>query len=314
MNTRTAQKFDKLLLKNPAVQKEIARLGKLVESQHEQIERYRKAKFTLPAGGKRCRDGKSFIRVIIPDTHGAHIDKAAAAAFLDNLESLNPSEVVMLGDHLDAAGFLAQHHALGFVPETEYTFEQDVAAANAFLDEVQKRTPDANWWYIIGNHEARIEKFIIKKVLNNPRDADYFRRMYGPEAVLGLEKRGMTTIRRDQTYSGLGRRGIVKIGKCLFTHGKRCGVTAARATLNQTAANVTFGHTHRIDSCFKETSGAIVGAWSHGCLCQLHPLYYDTDTTDWSHGYGFHIVQPNGEFMSVTVPIVNGKSLLARWA
>lgn len=313
MPSATKKKFDALLVDSPAVKKELEKLHAVIDRQNEQIERYRKAKFVLPTGEKRARDGKSYIRVAIPDTHGAHLDKKAAAAFLSDLENLQPSEVVLLGDHLDCGGFLAAHHVLGFVPEAEYTFEDDVIAANTFLDEVQKRTPHAKWWYIIGNHEARIEKFIIKKVLNNPRDAKYFRDMYGPESVLDLHKRGMTVIRRDQTYGGLARRGMVKIGKCLFTHGKRCGVNAARATLAQTAANVTFGHTHRIDSCLKETSKQLVGAWSHGCLCQLHPLYYDTDTTDWSHGYGFHVVDKNGDFMSVTVPIMNGRSLCGGW-
>ena len=59
-----------------------------------------------------------------------------------------------MGDHLDCDGFLAQHHVWGFVAETEYTFEDDVAA-NVMLDSVQKICPKAKLTYLSGitNHE-----------------------------------------------------------------------------------------------------------------------------------------------------------------
>lgn len=313
MPSSAKQKFDGLILKSPVAQKEFARLEKLVESQQEQIERYRKAKFTLPAGGKRQRDGKSFIRVIVPDSHGAHIDRAAAAAFLGDLEELKPAQVVLIGDHLDCGGFLAQHQTLAFTPECDYSFEDDVAAANTLLDGIQKRTPDAEWWEIEGNHEVRIEKWIIKQTLAHSRDAKYLRRMFGPEHVLNLESRGIKYVKTDRQYHGLSKRGTIKLGKCLFQHGYRHGVNAARETLSDLGQNVVCGHTHRIDSCIKETAGGWIGAWVFGCLCERHPLYYHSRPTNWAHGYGIQVVQPNGLFMSIAVPIVNGKSLLVRW-
>jgi hypothetical protein len=312
--SNTAAKLDALKVHSPAAKAEITRLEKLVEKQHEQIERYRKAKFTLPAGGKRRRDGKSFLRVIIPDSHGAHIDREAAAAMLGDLEELKPAEIVLIGDHLDASGFLAQHQTLSFVPETEYTFEDDVKAANTLLDEIQKRAPGAEIWQIEGNHEVRIERWIIKQTLANNIDAKYLRRMFGPEVVMNLESRGINYVKTDRHYHGLAKRGTIKLGKCLFHHGYRHGVNAARETLSDLGTNVVCGHTHRIDSCIKETADCWIGAWIFGCLCQLHPLYYHSRPTNWAHGYGLQIVQPDGEFMSIAVPIVQGKSLLVRWA
>lgn len=288
----------------------VKELEALVAKQAQQIDDLRRAKFRIPAGRKRGR-GKSYLRVVIPDTHGAYIDKQAAAAFLSDLEALKPAEIVHLGDGVDCGGFLAQHHTLGFVPECSYTFEDDVNAANVFLDEVQKRAGKVNFDYIMGNHEARIEKWIIKQTLAHPQDAAYLYRMFGPEHVLGLEKRGILCVRRDQQYDGLRVRGTIKRGKCLFRHGTRCGVNAAKQTLDDLGGNVCFGHTHRISAYVKETVHSLIGSYSFGCLCGLHPLYGDTNTSGWAHGYGVQVVGKDGSFMTIQVPIIDGRSYLS---
>lgn len=287
----------------------IKELEALVEKQQQHIERLRSAKFTLPTGKKR-KAGSTFVRVIIPDSHGAHIDKPAAAAFLNDLERLKPAQIVRLGDHLDCGGFLALHHTLGFVPETSYSFEEDCAAANAFLDETQKRAQPEEDYYIIGNHEQRIEKWIINQTLRNPKDSAYLHRMFSPESVLHFGKRGIKEVKRNEQYSGLQKRGTIKLGKCLFHHGTRTGLYAAKRNLDDVGTNICFGHTHRIACYVKETADGIIGSWSYGCLCDLHPLYGDTNTSDWANGYGVHIVRDTGEFMSITVPIIDGVSYL----
>jgi hypothetical protein len=227
------------------------------------------------------------------------------------LEVLKPAQVVRLGDHIDCGGFLAQHHTMGFVAETSYSFEDDVEAANMFLDETQKRIGKADDWYIVGNHEARIEKWITKQTLNHPQDAAYMNRMFAPANVLGLKQRGIQVVNRDECYHGLSKRGTIKLGKCLFHHGTRAGVNAAKANLDDLGANVCFGHTHRIASYVKETAYSMIGAYSFGCLCQLHPLYGDTRISGWAHGYGIQVVGRDGGFMTLSVPIIEGRSYLS---
>lgn len=300
---------DKITKLSPAA--EIKRLQALVDKQAEQLENLRAAKFKIPAGGKKAKKGKTFSRVVIPDSHGAHLDKVAAKAFLDDLESLRPSEVVMLGDHLDCAGFLAQHHTLGFVPETAYTFEDDVAACNAFLDEIQKRVGNVPIYYIVGNHEHRIEKYILKMTVNNPADSAYLNKMFGLDSVLGLSKRGIEMIERGKQYHGLRKRGTIRLGSCLFTHGVRTGVHAARQTLLDVGSNVVFGHIHQITTATKETLDSVIAAHCVGCLCELNPTYSDTRTTNWAHGYGLQVVDSQSKkFLHVTVPIIDGYSML----
>jgi len=95
---------------------------RLIEQQAERIERMGKPRAKLPAGKSPKRHKGSYLRVIVPDTHGSQCDPAAIAAFLGDVERLQPREIVMMGDHLDCGGFLAEHHVWGYVPECDYTY------------------------------------------------------------------------------------------------------------------------------------------------------------------------------------------------
>lgn len=292
--------------------KRIAALEKLVQQQAEALEKARRPRAKLtPSSSARSKSG-DFIRVVIPDTHGSKLDETAAKAFLADLSVLKPSQIVMLGDHIDCGGFLAQHHTLGYVAETTESFEEDVSAANTFLDAVQSAC-SAKIHYIEGNHERRIEKWCVTQALKNgnPRDAEFLGRMFSTENVLSLKTRGIEFYKQGRCYFGLRIPSTIKLGHCYFTHGSRVGVNAAKMTLNDFGSNVVFGHTHRIQqhqSAMVDRGG--ISAWSVGCLCRLQPYYMHTQITGHSHGYGLQFCRANGDFLHVTVPIVDGRSLL----
>jgi len=289
----------------------IRQLERLVEKQAEALERSRAPRVRLPSRQSSKTQSGDFTRVIIPDSHGCHIDPEAAAAFLSDLEALRPREIIMLGDHLDCGGFLAQHHTMGFVAETEYSFDDDVGACNQFLDEIQRRAPGAEILYLEGNHERRIEKWCVTQALANQKDANLLRRMFSTEAVLSLEKRGVKIFKQGVKYDGLPIPATIKRGKCHFTHSDRCSVHAAAAILSAFGGNVVYGHTHRADSFTRRTvTGGVIGAWNPGCLCKLQPYWNHTAITGHSHGYAIQFQRESEEFLHVNVPIIDGKSLL----
>jgi len=199
------------------LKRRIRELEKALDRTAESLEKTRKAKHKIPAQGKLRTTRGAFVRVFLPDTHGHSVDPAALKACLTDLEYLQPREIFLMGDHLDCGGFLAQHHTLGFVAETDNTFESDVNAANALLDAVQKLCPKASIKYLEGNHEERIEKWIVNSVLRNGADAEFLRRLMGPEAVLHLESRKIPYIRKAVTYDGCRVQGTVKAGNCYIT-------------------------------------------------------------------------------------------------
>lgn len=252
-----------------------------------------------------------FRRVIIPDSHGSAIDKAAANAFLSDLKTLAPREIVMLGDHVDCGGFLAQHHTLGYVAQTDYSYEEDIASANHFLDQIQEAAPKATIHYIEGNHERRVETWCVTETLRNEKDSEMLRRAFAPVFLLRLEERGISYYRQDKNYMGIIVPGAIKLGKCFFWHGTSAAKHAASVNLDQIAGNVVYGHTHREDhSSRRPVAAGDIGAWNPGCLCKLQPLWCHTRPTNWTHGYGVQLVAGNGNFLHINVRIIGGRSLM----
>lgn len=284
-------------------------LQKHCEQLEQRLAKLKASKWTLPVA-KLAKSKGAFLRVIIPDTHGCHIDKQAAAAFLNDLDALNPREIVMIGDHLDCGGFLSEHHTIGYVAEMEYSYSDDIDAGNVFLDEVQKRAASAEIRYLEGNHEHRIEQWCVTKMKNRK---DVLRQLKHDAfwEVLHLESRGIRYYRASEEYGGVKAKATVKLGACYFTHGSRVGSTAAIRMVESFGGNVVFGHTHRILTHTRpRVDGGDIGGWSVGCLSTLRPYWRHTSPSEWSHGYGLQIVRADGDFLHITVPIIEGRSLL----
>lgn len=293
--------------------KRIKHLEALTKKQAGRIERLSKTRYQIPKAPKRVRGAASHTRIAIPDTHGCFVDQAALAALVGDLTSMSDSikEIVLLGDHLDCGAFLAQHHTIGYVAEAEYTFEDDVDAANHLLDRVQAACPRAVIHYLEGNHERRIEKFCVTSALQQKATASYLTKMFSTESVLHLAKRGIHYYKQGRFYDGLRIPATIKLGRCYFTHGNRTGTHAASAMLRDFGGNVVYGHTHRTDMASGRTvKDGEMGAWSPGCLCRQQPLWMHTQVTNWSHGYGLQLVREDGDFLHINVPIIDGKSYM----
>ena len=274
-----------------------------------QVERMRNARTVTPIRVSTHRPD-DFVRVFVPDSHGAHADPAAVGAFLADLKALNPHEVVMLGDHVDCGGFLALHHTLGYVAESTYTYEDDIRATNDFLDAIQKAAPRARIHYIEGNHEARVEKWCLTVTLRSGRDAEGLRQRNAPEFLLRLKERGIPYYRRAMRYDGLPIPGCIKLGKTFVIHEPGRGGRPEQYA-RQFGGCVVHGHEHRARSAVVRTVAAgEIGAWCPGTLAVQQPYYFHTNLTDHSHGHLVQNVSRSGGFLMVLVPIINGVSHL----
>lgn len=264
------------------------------------------------AAGAKARAPGDVVRVIVPDTHGAKADGRAIAALLSDVKALDPHEIILLGDHVDCGGFLAQHLVMGYVAETAYSYEQDIEHANGFLDALQSAAPRAKLEYIEGNHERRVETWCVTATLRHSRDADGLRQLYSPEFRLRLAQRGISYYRQGEFYDGLSVPGVIKRGKCFFFHGVSTSKNAVAATQERIGGNCVFGHTHRAQSNLTRFVGAgVVGSWNPGCLCELQPLWQHTAPTNWTHGYAVQLVAPSGDFLHLNIPILDGETHLA---
>lgn len=279
-------------------------------AQIERMENTRRAKI-IAATPIRKRNSGDIVRVVVPDTHGAKVDHAAVSAMLADIKALDPQEIILLGDHVDCGGHLAQHHVMGYVAETAYSYEDDLAAANGFLDSLRSSAPHAKIEYILGNHESRVETWCVTQTLRHRHDSDGLRKLYAPEYRLNLKERGIACYRDSVCYDGLSIPGVIKRGKCYFFHGFSTAKNATAATLEKIAGNSVFGHTHRGQSTImRKANVGVIGAWNPGCLCELQPLWQHTNPTEWTHGYGIQLVHGD-DFLHLNIPIIEGKSLFS---
>lgn len=299
-----------------SVVRELERERKRVASLTAQLEaaRHARTKRRAPPPAAKRIGKDDTVRVVFPDLHGCYMDRSAVAAFLGDVKRLDPDSVIGLGDIFDAGGFLAQHHTFGYVAETAYTFEEDIAAANGFLDGVQAAAPRARVELIEGNHEQRIERWCVTSALRNNRDSAFLLSAYAPDVLLGLKKRGIGWFRRATYHDGLPVQGAIRRGKVCYAHGligQRDSSNPCATMLSKFQTNVVFGHTHKVGSVVTNTvSAGTLGAWNLGCLSLRQPLWQHGNPTGWATAYGLEFIARSGRFLHLTVPIVGGVSLL----
>lgn len=249
------------------------------------------------------------IRVIIPDVHGYMADPAAVKACIEDVRMLEPREVVILGDFTDVGGVFSGHPA-NYTEELAHSYDEDLQAGNAILDRLIKAAPKAAFHFLEGNHEHHVERWAARQFKHH-KDAEHAREKMAPEQGLQLEDRGIRYYRRSESHMGLAVPGVIKLGRCLFTHGIRAGKHATSAHLDDFCTNVVHGHTHRAQAVVRRTvASGEIGAWCPGTLAKLQPLYLHTQVSAWSHGYALQFVERDGRFLHLQVPIAGGRSML----
>jgi hypothetical protein len=270
-----------------------------------------RAKYPAPPKPRKETSTKEdFVRIVVNDVHGSMMDREAVEAFLADLKQWDPDEVVLNGDIIECGGFLAAHHTLGYVAQTEYTLQDDIAAGNWLLDEIQKAAPRAVIHYLEGNHEDRLERWIVDQTMRHGRESEFLRQLIGPQTLLRLNERGVHYYRRgEHQLPGLPP-GWIKLGKIFFVHELGGGKNAASAAVGRTAGNVVFAHTHQSDESTMVLPGVgLVKAWNPGCMCHRQPLWRHSNPTNWSHGYAVQFIAKSGDFMHINVAVWEGKSL-----
>ena len=95
--------------------------------------------------------------VIASDIHIPFQDDAAVRSFIKYCKEKQPEVVVLNGDVLDMFMLSRFTKGEGRNPLEEMTMCQ------GFLDSLRKVVPDADIYYVIGNHENRLEKYVLTK-------------------------------------------------------------------------------------------------------------------------------------------------------
>jgi len=255
---------------------------------------------------------RDFTIVIRPDLHGAYQDRDAVAGYLAAVRDIRPDMVIGVGDLIDAGSFLAAHHVLGYVADGDYSVDDDVAAASAFLDAEQEASNGCKHVEIEGNHDHRLEQWCLTQAQRNSsgdvkKMASWLMSKFGPDALFGFKQRGFDYVRRGDIRDDL-EPGTYRFRECLYTHGNFTGVDCCARALNAYGTNIVFGHTHRSLGYVRRMGNRPIGAWTMGCLSQLRRFWNHGRPTDWTHG--FAIQTWSGDvFQHNNVVIHKGKAL-----
>jgi len=290
---------------------------KVIEKQQQMIDALKCVNPVSLPTTKSVKSGGSFLRAVIADVHGVFCDRSALSAFLSDMEAIKPKELFILGDFMTCDGFLAQHHVMGFVSQTKYTWEDDIHACNTFLDRFCAIFEKV--LYLTGNHESRIMRQLISWSIQSGASMNFVLKSliktFAVENVLELEKRGIEFLMPEEKPENVQQYGVYRGGKSLYMHTGfergAGGIMAAPKHLQKFGTNVCAAHTH-INLSYTQTEGdrgETISYRNPGCLCEKQPLWKHSEPSGWTNGYILEIVKPDGAFLSLNVPIINGVSL-----
>lgn len=229
---------------------------------------------------------------VLSDIHFPYYDKEALNAAINYLRKWKPDCILLNGDIIDCYALSKWEK-----DPRKRPFSYELKMLTGFLTQLNYIFPNARKVYKIGNHGERYEKLILQRV---PEFVDM--EMFTFEAVIKAKDLGVEVVKRKR---------VIKAGKLNIIHGHElphglaAPVNPARGFFLKTKANVLGGHHHQTsDHSESDLNGNIIGAWSTGCLCELHPDY--APINKWNHG--FATVENYGTDFKVTnLRIIKGK-------
>jgi hypothetical protein len=99
------------------------------------------------------------LALLIPDCHIPYQNKKAYNLMIKIAKDLCPDEVVILGDYADF--YSVSSHAKD--PRVVNILIDEVAEVNKKLDELDEKFPNAKKIYLEGNHENRLERYLVDR-------------------------------------------------------------------------------------------------------------------------------------------------------
>lgn len=232
--------------------------------------------------------------LLISDLHIPYHDINAITIALDYGKQENVNTIFINGDLIDNAQVSRFERDL-----RKRSVKQEFDAAKQFLVSLRSAFPDAEIYWLKGNHCIRWEKFLAAKV-QEIWDDPYFH----------LEERLRLN---EQKIKILDDTVLVKVGKLSITHGHHIfkgifsPVSPARGAYMRAKQSVIVGHLHRASHHPEiDLDGNVVSCWSTGCLCELRPDYNPLVSNS-QHGFAHIKVEKNGDYHLKNYQIIKGK-------
>lgn len=177
--------------------------------------------------------------------------------------------------------------------------KQEFEATKAFLVTLRSIFPQAEIFWLKGNHCIRWEAFLLRKT-PEVWDDPYFTL----ESRLALH---------EENIHLLDDKVLVKAGKLSITHGHHIfkgifvPVSPARGAFLRAKQSIIVGHLHRASHHPEmDLDGHVISCWSTACLCELRPNYSPLVSNS-QHGFAHITVEEDGQYNVRNYQIINGK-------
>lgn len=168
--------------------------------------------------------------LIVPDTHAPyHHKRAIELVFTMAKDTPGLTEIVLLGDFADFYGV----NGHGKHPGMMHLLTKEIDHVNEILDLIDREFPDVKKVYIEGNHEYRLERYIVN---NAPA-------LFGVTQWDYLFKLNERPNWKAINYGPMQYYKV--LGSDLFARHEPYSMSSAKASLAKCSANLVYGHIHR---------------------------------------------------------------------
>lgn len=196
---------------------------------------------------------KDGIVAVASDFHVPFQDKKAVSAFINYCVEVQPDMIVINGDLVDMYMLSRFAKGEGRNPMAEIEEARDILA------ELKDKCPESEVYYIIGNHEQRLEKTILAKA---PELASLIEDVFSIFKLEDIGVRGCGTLTINDNF-------VFKHGSLL---GNKSGLSAIKEMENAYLSGAS-GHTHRLAKYIARKAGRKFVWLETGCLCSMNPEY-----------------------------------------
>ena len=206
---------------------------------------------------------KSGSILVASDVHIPFQDDKAVNAFLKYAKKKQPKLIVLNGDIMDFFRLSRFTKGEGRNPL------QEITICRRFLKSLREMCPSSDIYYVIGNHETRLERYVLEKA---------------PELSTLIED--VFTILKASDFSITGCASLLVNNSFVFKHGtllgNKSGLSAIKE-IEKAYMSGCSGHTHRAAKFITRKSGRKFVWLESGCLCDLEPEY--CINPDWQQAF-----------------------------
>jgi len=238
---------------------------------------------------------KDYEKVIfISDIHAPFHDEKALKILYNFMDWFKPEVVFIMGDLLDCYAI----SRFTKDPEGALHFQEEIDSAISILKDIRSHAKKAEMYYIRGNHEARVQKFLW----NNAKELSKLH-VLEVASLLNLKRLNIEYVEKGMMmYKGV----MIKHGSVVR---KYAGYTA-KAEFEKNGCSGVSAHTHRAAIYMHTNAGGDYKWMECGCLCSLDQEYMEGDTANWQQGFGigyFH--RKTKRYQLELVNIIDGKAM-----